>query len=170
MKNYICINGKKAELTEEQMKALGIELPKVNLFQRTGYGDTYYYIDEDGLVDVTVEYSDDYNDNCFNVANYCTDKSLMERRALHETLNRLLWRYSMEHDGDKIDWNNYQAQKYYIGYHHGSNTYDVKRAWMLIGLGDVYFYSREIAENAIEEVVKPFMAAHPNFNLAHVAI
>ena len=34
MTNYICINGQKAELTEEQLKALGIELPKANPFER----------------------------------------------------------------------------------------------------------------------------------------
>ena len=29
--------------------------------------------------------------------------------------------------------------------------------------GDVYFRKKEVAEAAIEEVVKPFMAAHPEF-------
>ena len=169
MENYICINGKKAELTKEQMKALGIELPNAIRFDRKT-GQKYFHINSWGKIDASVDSSWFADAARYDVANYCTDKAIMEYRALHETLHRLLWRYSLEHNGDKIDWNNYQAQKYYIGYHHGSNTYDVKRAWMLIGLGDVYFYSREIAENAIEEVVKPFIAAHPNFNLAHIAI
>ena len=34
MTNYICINGKKAELTEEQLKLLGIELPNESPFAR----------------------------------------------------------------------------------------------------------------------------------------
>lgn len=31
MKNYICINGKKAELTEEQLRALNIGIKKKKL-------------------------------------------------------------------------------------------------------------------------------------------
>lgn len=47
--NYIVINGKKAELTEEQMKALGIEDKSVNPFaEREQY---VYTIVEPGGVD-----------------------------------------------------------------------------------------------------------------------
>lgn len=44
--NYIVINGKKAELTEEQLKQLGIEPEKKrkNPFERVT-GEKYYYID-----------------------------------------------------------------------------------------------------------------------------
>lgn len=49
MDNYICINGKKAELTEEQIKALGIELPKTP-FSRTSVGGEYFYISSDGNI------------------------------------------------------------------------------------------------------------------------
>lgn len=37
-KNYIVINGKKAELTEEQLRALGIEKEKNNPFERVNKG------------------------------------------------------------------------------------------------------------------------------------
>ena len=40
--NYIVINGKRAELTEEQMKVLGIEVKK-NPFDRVSSDDRYYY-------------------------------------------------------------------------------------------------------------------------------
>lgn len=159
MTNYICINGKKAELTEEQMKALGIELPKVNPFERVE-GEMYFVIDTIG--DVAEEYDDDYEEDQrhFNTANYCTDYKLMEQRALHETLNRLLWRYSMEHDGDKIDWNN-DEYKYYIYYSRYNERWAISSSdeWNSV----TYFYTEEIAENAIEEIIEPFMKAHPDF-------
>ena len=43
--NYIVINGKRAELTEEQMKALGIETEekRKNPFERVGNDNKYYY-------------------------------------------------------------------------------------------------------------------------------
>lgn len=163
MENYICINGKKTELTKEQLIQLGIELPKTTPFDRVRQNNIYYAVDAGGTIIKCTERNDGVDNVFYNIANYCTDKSLLEQRVLHETLNRLLWRYSMEHDGDKIDWNDCKTQKYYVGYNYRTNTYEVKRGWVLIGLGDIYFYSREIAENAIEEIVRPFVKARPDF-------
>lgn len=162
MTNYICINGKKAELTEEQMRALGIELPKAksNPFERVDYNHNYYLIDNLGEVVEDTDWNYEEDQKLFNAANYCTDKAIMEQRALHEILNRLLWRYSMEHDGDKIDWNN-NEYKYYIYYSRYNERWAISSSdeWDSV----TYFYTEEIAENAIEEIVKPFMKAHPDF-------
>ena len=170
-KNYICIDGRKAELTEEQLKALGIELKKPSPFERVVNRNanefySYYFINSAGLL----EDSDDRsfcNGNVldelrYRVANYCTDKSIMEQRALHETLNRLLWRYSMNHDGDKIDWKS-GNKIYTVFYNHNINKVDCDYAYVIQHNGAVHFYTKEIAKAAIEEVVKPFMEAHPEF-------
>ena len=166
MTNYICINGKKAELTEEQMKALGIELPKVNPFERKyNNGCKYYSINNNGHV---MEYRDGGKNSTADnlrheVANYCTDKAIMEQRALHETLNRLLWRYSMEHDGDKVDWGNTDQRKWYIFWEIGQNRFHHEYSYICYDYGRVYFYNGAIAKNAIEEIIEPFMKAHPEF-------
>lgn len=162
MTNYICINGKKAELTEEQMKALGIELPKVNPFERV-CNTKYWIIHQTGVVDCRYELGGFYDSGCFNTANYCTDKAIMEQRALHETLNRLLWRYSMEHDGDKIDWNDFEQAKYYAYYDHTRNEIFIDYAYGMYKYGLTYFINRHIAESAIKEIIRPFMKAHPEF-------
>ena len=163
MDNYICINGKKAELTEEQMRALGIELPKAkNPFERVN-SSKYWYIQPTGEVDWNYEVSDTYVDDCFDVANYCTDKAIMEQRALHETLNRLLWRYSMEHDGDKIDWNNFDQQKWFIFVDFSVGNMYVDNIRICVRPGSIYFHTRETAKNAIKEIIEPFMKAHPEF-------
>ena len=156
MKNYICINGKKAELTEEQLKALGIELPKPSPFARVREKQPFYFICSDGNVSEKVEYCGVFDNSCYSSGNYCTDKSLMEQRVLHETLNRLLWRYSMEHDGDKIQLNH----SWGLGYSKG-----IFEAYELFGhvWGECVFYSKEIAKAAIKEIIEPFMAAHPDF-------
>ena len=154
MTNYICINGKKAELTKEQMKALGIELPKVNPFERAKKEDGVdaYFINSMGCI----QKAWDTHNLLYEVGNYCTDKSIMEQRALHETLNRLLWRYSMEHDGDKIMENCHGAIKCSNGVCEAFTAYGAS-------VGRIKFYKKEIAENAIEEIIKPFMKAHPDF-------
>ena len=162
MENYIVINGRKAELTEEQLVALGIDVKNKNSF-KFELGE-YFYIDPSGRV------IQDYNcSGCeiskrrHNVANYCTDKDLMEQRALHEKLNRLLWRYSMEHDGDKIPYGD-NTNKYYIYFSHGNVDNPQISNWTVSHtFGLIFFYSESIAKAAIEEVVKPFMKAYPDF-------
>lgn len=164
MDNYICINGKKAELTAEQMKALGIKFAGTeNSFERQSYDNIYYYIQPTGLVVDAPEYHNFFSDNCYGVANYCTDKTIMEQRALHETLNRLLWRYSMEHDGDKIDWNNFDQQKWFIFVDIGSGRMHVDNICLCVRPGSIYFHTRETAKKAITEIIEPFMKAHPEF-------
>lgn len=170
MENYICINGKKAELTEEQMKALGIELPKDSPFDRAEMRKIYYYISPVGDVTSAHETEASFDKYCFDVANYCTDKEIMKQRVLHENLSRLLWRYSMEHKSNEIHKSaTNRTVKYGIGYWEPDDT------WRIDGSGfhptacargyslEPYFESEEIAQNAIKEIVEPFMAEHPDF-------
>ena len=162
MESYIVINGKKAPLTEEQLKMLGIETEKKNPLKRCEHHERYYHIDCFGKVNEACEDKHKVDADLYEIANYCTDKNLMRQRAWHETLSRLLWRYSMEHDGDKIDWKNKNEWKYYIYFNFDDNKYavDFNR---FIKDSSVYFHTGEIAQKAIKEIVKPFMAEHPDF-------
>lgn len=161
MDNYIVINGKKAELTEEQLRALGIGVKKKTVFDREK-GEPYYFIHSNGDIVRDIDEEANCDTGCYNVANYCTSLDVMEQRALHETLNRLLWRFSMEHDGEKIDWNNHSQQKYFI---YSDSHLECSIGWDMshCRIGAVYFYTREVAEQVIEEIVKPFMKEYPEF-------
>lgn len=173
MKNYICINGKKAELTEEQLKALGIELPKRNPFERVVnntvndfYG--YYFITSMGSINEAIDHGlqngNVNDDQRYQVANYCTDRDLIQQRAYYETLNRMLWRYSMEHNGDKINWNlGVTQRKYYIL--RDGNKFVVTWGYTCRHPSATYFISQCVAEAAIKEIIEPFMEAHPDFEL-----
>ena len=161
MKNYICINGNKTELTEEQLKQLGIEIPKANPFERVQKGGKYYCIEALGNV---CSYTDDYygiDTQAYDNANYCTDKAILEQRALHETLNRLLWRYSMEHDGDKMNLNDVNTFRYGVKRQTTGEWKTFPTNGKLFGVP--MFVTERIARNAIEEIVKPFVKAHPDF-------
>lgn len=161
MESYIVINGKKAPLTEEQLKMLGIETEKKNPFKKVE-NKNYYAISSYGDVICLHDDYTHYTHNAnYKAANYCTDKNLMRQRAWHETLSRLLWRYSMKHDGDKIDWKN-NEWKYYIAFDNCRNEYTVD-CYKTLNNGNTYFYSKDIAQNAIKEIVEPFMAEHPDF-------
>lgn len=156
MENYIVINGKKAELTEEQLRQLGIEVKKESPFKRVQQGEHFCYINYGGDVFTDFDGKTMSDDKAYAAANYCTDKNLMQQRAWFETLSRLLWRYSMEHDGDKIQLNHCWALIYNRG------IFEARELWGYI-FGECVFYSKETAQNAIEEIVKPFMAEHPDF-------
>lgn len=164
MENYIVINGKKVELTQEQLRALGIKIGSP--FEKEE-GECYWAIDSyfgalKSAKDVG-SYLDDYR---YQTANYCTDEKMMAQQARRETLSRLLWRYSMEHDGDKIDLGNENAIKWTITINSSSQGAPIFcTEWYRTGclITAVYFYSEEIAQQAIREVVEPFLEKHPDF-------
>ena len=159
MTNYICINGKKTELTEEQLKQLGIEIPKANPFNRVQKRMPFYYITNKSKVELGVEHFDYHCNALYDGANYCTDKAIIEQRALHEALHRLLWRYSMKHKGNRID-----DKVWSITYNGDTNTY--RAGWVnykVLFVAEIAFDTEEIAENAIKEIIEPFMEAHPDF-------
>ena len=163
--SYLMINGKRVELTPEQLAALGVENPKEpkrSPFERVDYGEEYYFIDAYGEVKCEVDLLSDYDDSIYAATNYCTDESLMKQRALHEILNRRLWRYSMEHGGDKVSLNE-KDFKWAVQYNCESKGFGVHSASTLHELGSIYFAERVVAFDAINEIVKPFMEEHPEF-------
>ena len=161
MENYIVINGKKAELTEEQLKALGLET-ETNPFERE-IDKMYYHIDSRGRIDTDLEMDSPYDNGRWEAANYCTDREMLQQQAYRETLNRLLWRYSMEHKGNEINWDDDTEKKYQILYNYHAHTWMASYNTYYQSLGAIYFVTQEIAESAIREIVEPFMAEHPDF-------
>lgn len=163
MGNKIIIDGKEYELSAELVEKIKAEVAAQekaeNPFERS-VGEHYCFADASGWLGYFID-SDSATDNAlYSAGNYCRDRGLMEQRALHETLNRLLWRYSETHGGDG-SWERL------------STHYHIRR-WRDCGFkvsycedgktnGVVYFNSRDVAEAAIDEVVKPFVEEHPEF-------
>lgn len=153
MKNYIMFNGHKFE-TDDSLS------PTITNFTQTE-GQIYYYISGGGDIFSDVDSNTDASRTLYKVANYCTNKSLLEQRALHETLNRLLWRFSEMYGGD-VGWNG-ENDHFYIVYNKINNEYLVSDCAYIKTQGAIYFPSVKRAEEAIETVVKPFVAKHPEF-------
>lgn len=129
-----------------------------NRFQRD---NTYYYMDIYGEVKQDFDKGQEVDDRLFENANYCTDEAFMEQRALHETLNRLLWRYSEEHGGDNKPWDGYTP--HYFLYFSGLNKIITGYNTLYKPIGVIYFNDEGTANSAIQDVVKPFMEKHPEF-------
>ena len=159
--NYAVINGKKIELTEKQIKALGFEARK-NPFERVANGNVYYRVTEYGNINEFTEYSDLTDSNLYSNVNYFNDDSVAQQAALHQLLYRKLLKFAYDNgyedteewNGTNSHWairhNNYRNK--FCSYH--QDGYKAR---------DVYFSSEEGAERAIKEVVEPFMKEHPEF-------
>lgn len=160
--NYAVINGKRVELTDEQVKALGIK--RKNPFERVNrdVDDKYYYIRVSGDV---ADYRD-VNDNAdrllYEASNYFNDEQFANQVALHQLLYRKLLKFAYDN-----------------GFEDTSEWDGVNRHWLLqysCDTGDivvlsvyhyksqnVYFSSDEGAKRAGKEVIMPFMKEHPEF-------
>lgn len=167
MDNYICIDGVKVLLNDSQISELRAilkkkETKKSSLFERQSYGDEYYFINSIGEVGSSCDFTYDYDLTRYNNANYCTDEELLKQRALEEILARRLWRYSMEHGGDKIDWSDGQC-KYIIYCDAEDGLFHTTSNKISQATNTTYFVDYETAMNAIKEVVEPFMKEYPGF-------
>ena len=160
MENYLMLNGKRINLTAEQIETL-VGKKEKDPFERVN-AKAYYCIDEMGKVTTMTDLGGGRNIACHDVANYCTDKELMEQRALHVILNQQLWRYSMQHGGRDMDWDN-DGQKWFVFYNWCSEDFDATFTLEKLLPGVAYFRDYFTANAAIEEIVKPFMEKHPEF-------
>lgn len=165
MDNYIVINGKKAELTEEQLKALGIKVEKKrnNPFNSELKAEDTHFIIAEG---VKTSYYDPITDKCrLNNANSFKDKYFATQVYLHELLNRKLLKYAWDNEAGDCEWRGCNNKTYYyIFFDYLDKVFSIANIVIKYkNQGTVYFSKQEVAENAIEDVVKPFMEDHPEF-------
>ncbi len=167
MDNYIMFEGKKIFLTDEQTEMLkSTQIIKSSPFSRVDNDQEYYCIGSDGVVYEESEKLLPYDDRCFETGNYCTDCSLMKQRAQHETLNRLLWRFSMKNGGDKIQLSNPDSKKWYIYCDpRDPSRFNTMYTFRAIHVGETYFLTKELADRAIHEIIWPFIEAHPGYKI-----
>lgn len=161
MENYIVINGKKAELTEEQLEKLGIKQERNNPFDRVNAREDYFIPEEDGTVTSVVEASNNIDDWCYDNAAYFNDEEFAEQMSLKWLLSRKLEKYAWDNKAEDKEWNNINC--HYLIFYSCHNSFDVQALTFCKYHNAVYFSDKKVAENAIEDVIKPFMEEHPNF-------
>jgi hypothetical protein len=154
------INGKRIELTDEQVKTLGIK--RKNPFERVVKGNVYYRVSEYGEIGDLTEDGDYTDQYLYDGVNYFNDDSFANQVALHQLLYRKLLKFSYDNDcEDMQEWNKVNCH-YYISYSIDEDRFyaDVTTSFKH---EDVWFCSRDSANCAIKEVVEPFMKEHPEF-------
>ena len=160
--NYIVINGKKAELTDEQMKALGIAHNRKNPFKSVGYDKNYYYTDCFGTIAQTTDNCNSVSTRFQNAANYFNDETFAKSVSLRQLLDRKLLKFAYDNEcEDTAEWDGVNPH-WCIHYDCDDNKF-VAFSWDTFKFASVYFNSKDSADRAIEEIVKPFVKEHPDF-------
>lgn len=158
----LTIDGKEIQLTDEQLKMLGIEPEKKNPFDRVGNGDQFFAIDNINGIQTCTEMSYARDEAYYNGINYFNDKKFVKQVALHQLLYRKLLKYSYDNECTDKEWDGTNVHVYII-YNSTKKDYDIHWTRDEKEPGTVYFKSTAWATAALNEVVMPFVREHPDF-------
>ena len=158
MDNYIMIGGKRIDLTPEQVETLTGKPEKKDNFERVKGGDYYFFGSFGGL---QKEYDNliSVDDKRYAFGNYHKDEETMRKWALKVQLMLLLMRFQ-EQNGGNPEWN---GENPHFRLAHCKNVNCIERIRAYQSPVEIYFKDSETAERAFEEVVKPFLEQHPEF-------
>lgn len=143
--NYIVINGKRAELTKEQMKQLGIEVKEKKRW-RANRQKEYWFVPSCNSVETRLDYYNSYDDFRYYSHNYFQTKEEAETYARVLETEMLLKKHADEHNGE------FGEYKYtlYVN-RNGVPTINVNCVENHYGRM-VWFSSIEIVQNVINEI------------------
>ena len=153
MKAKLLIEGKEIEIeiSEEEYKKLQPPEEKKTGYERVPESDIYFYTYPSGCVVTTCETCYDIDDECYESANYYSDKTVAENNTRADNLMRQLRRFSVEHRERGVNFNSTKTEKHYIYYNYDDN--ELKTTYMFYAkhFGVIHFDSRETADAAIDE-------------------
>ena len=158
----LTIDGKEVQLTEEQLRMLGIEPKKKNPFDRVGNGDKFFAIDNMNGIQTCIEMSYARDEAYYNGINYFNEKQFAKQIALHQLLYRKLLKYAYDNEFEDEEWNGTNMHAYII-YNFTRKDYDIRWTRNEKEPGTVYFKTPTRATAALNEVVMPFVKEHPEF-------
>ena len=159
--NYIVLNGKKLELTEEQLKTLGLEKRK-NPFERVDAAGEYYYINGTSIVESLSDTNGIVDNDMYRITNYFNDKQFANQVALHQLLYRKLLKFAYDNGfEDTAEWNG-TNKHWFVRWSCDTGNFIIFNEYYYKGQ-EVYFSSDEAAKRAGREVIELFMEEHPDF-------
>lgn len=145
---------------EQQLTALRAEVKekekkdKQDKRWRANRYENYWYVSDCGIViteeDIRTANSaiDNYRYDTHNY--FQTEEEARKYASVLET-ERQLKRFADEHN-DKIDWNDNNSVKYYLGYHYDMHSTGVDACWIIREPRVIYFSSKKIAKQAIDTI------------------
>ena len=149
--NYIVINGKRAELTEEQLEQLGIKVSN-NKRWRGNLDEKYYCVDTFNQVSSLEDINSDYDTWLYDSHNYFKTREDAKKYARVLETEMLLRKYADKHNED-MPWDG-RCGHYFFYYNVVSNVICTDCYTCSKEAREIYFSSKEIARAAIEEIGK----------------
>ena len=160
--NYIVINGKKAELTEEQLKQLGIEVGK-DKRERVKVGDRFFFVDRSNCIDSRFDNRFALSSYYYDTHNYFKTKEEAEEYAEVLEIKRQLMKFADEHN-DKIDWKDINQFGYVIYWNPCLNDIKICKNGFKMAPEIIYFSSVDIAQQAIDTIGKENIIKYLTYN------
>ena len=150
MKAKLIIEDKEIEIeiSEEEYKKLQ---PSETGYERVPESDIYFYANSRGYVEIDDDNYCNVDDECYESANYYSDKTIAENNARADKLMRQLRRFSVEHRKYKGNFNSINARRFYIIYQCEINEIKPYHTSYAIYFGSIHFDSEETAQAAINE-------------------
>ena len=153
MKAKLIIEGKEIEIeiSEEECKKIQLLEEKKTGYERVTEGDKFYYESGRGIVEPSFDGYDNIDDDYYRTASYCSSKTVAENNARADKLMRQLRRFSVEHREHGVNFNDTNAEKYYVYYDYDDGELGISFVFRTKNFGAIYFDSKETANAAIDE-------------------
>lgn len=113
-------------------------------WERVGENESYYSINGNSYVEAMNEDMCMEDKYYYEDANYFSTEEKAEEINFKQTLFRKLQRFSDENNGDENE------RRYYIVYDSFKDKFEVESHIFLIGVGQVLFASKKVAQQAID--------------------
>ena len=155
MKVELKVNDKtvQVEISEKQLKELGLIEEQPTGYERVKKGETYHVINtkDDSMINI-IEFNDETDEQCYNKGNYYNDEVIAENNARADRLLRHLRQWQAQNDEviSKEDWNNESKKKWFIIYSYSSEEMYAEYYYIMRLPNTIYFATKEKAEEAIE--------------------
>lgn len=148
--NYIVINGKRAELTKEQMEQLGIEAKKQDKRWRADGHTRYWFLDSQNRIDTDMELRQREDDFRYYSHNYFQTKEEAEIYARVLETEMLLKKYA---DENNTEFKDFKDVKYYLIWSSIADDFSIDFVeYYACRPRTIFFSSREIVQDAIKEI------------------
>lgn len=160
--NYIIINGKKAELTKEQLKQLGIEADKKDKRWRAEEGGKFFFVDRN-CIDSRFDIRCVLDNYSYDTHNYFQTEEEAKEYAEVLEIKRQLMKFADEYNGE-VDWNKTNQFGYVIYWNSHLNEVRISQHGLKTNPETICFSSDEIAKQAINAIGKENLRKYLTYN------
>ena len=153
MKAKLIIEGKEieVEISEEEYKKLQPSEEKKTGYERVTEDNVFYFVSDRGDIEIGDDSFGFIDEEYYDVANYYSSETVAENNARADKLMRQLRRFAVEHRECGVNFNDTNAEKYYIYYDYSDDELGVSFVLRTRNFGAIYFDSEETARAAIDE-------------------